>query len=80
MTASQQTLRAAVFLGLSVDGRIVRPGGDLDRLTSRGAAAGDAGFTPFTESVDAVVIGRRTYDVIASEANWPYRDRPGARD
>jgi hypothetical protein len=46
VTASQQSLRAAVFLGLSVDGRIARPDGDLEWLTSRGTAAGDAGFTP----------------------------------
>lgn len=74
--ASQQNLRAAVFLGLSVDGRIARPDGDLEWLISRGAAAGDAGFTPFMESVDAVVMGRRTYDAIASEEHWPYLDRP----
>lgn len=76
MAASQQTLRAAVFLGLSVDGRIARPDGDLEWLTSRGAAAGDAGFTPFIESVDAVVMGRRTYDAIASDEHWPYLDSP----
>ncbi|MGX1769475.1 dihydrofolate reductase family protein [Dietzia sp. NPDC055343] len=76
MAASQQTLRAAVFLGLSVDGRIARPDGDLEWLTSRGAAAGDAGFTPFVESVEAVVMGRRTYEAIASDEHWPYLDRP----
>jgi dihydrofolate reductase len=76
VTASQQSLRAAVFLGLSVDGRIARPDGDLEWLTSRGAAAGDAGFTPFVESVDAVVMGRGTYEAIASDEHWPYLDRP----
>ena len=76
MAVSQQSLRAAVFLGLSVDGRIARPDGDLEWLTSRGAAAGDAGFTPFMESVDAIVMGRRTYDAIASEKRWPYLGRP----
>ena len=76
MTASQQSPRAAVFLGLSVDGRIARPDGDLEWLTSRGTAAGDAGFTPFVESVDAVVMGRRTYEAIASDEPWPYLDRP----
>ncbi|SDS27000.1 Dihydrofolate reductase [Brevibacterium sandarakinum] len=76
MSASQQSLRAVVFLGLSVDGRIARPDGDLEWLTSRGAAAGDAGFTPFMESVDAVVMGRKTYEAIASFEDWPYLDRP----
>jgi len=76
MTSAPRTLRAHVFLGLSVDGRIARPDGDLEWLTSRGAAAGDAGFTPFITSVDAVVMGRKTYDVIAPEPEWPYLDRP----
>ncbi|SLM96534.1 Dihydrofolate reductase [Corynebacterium xerosis] len=76
MAASQSSLRAAVFLGLSVDGRIARPDGDLEWLTSRGAAAGDAGFTPFVQSVDAVVMGRRTFEGIASIEQWPYLDRP----
>ncbi|WP_231444640.1 dihydrofolate reductase family protein [Brevibacterium zhoupengii] len=76
MSESQQSLRAFVFLGLSVDGRIARPDGDLEWLTSRGAAAGDAGFTPFVESIDAVVMGRRTYEAIASYDDWPYLDRP----
>jgi dihydrofolate reductase len=76
MNAPLNSVRAAVFLGLSVDGRIARPDGDLEWLTSRGAAAGDAGFTPFINSVDAVVMGRKTYEVIAGEDSWPYLDRP----
>ena len=73
---SPQPLRAVVFLGLSVDGRIARPDGDLEWLTSRGEAAGDAGFTPFVETVDSVLMGRKTYEAIASEEHWPYLDRP----
>ena len=76
MSGSQQSLRAFVFLGLSVDGRIARPDGDLEWLTSRGEAAGDAGFTPFIESVDSLVMGRKTYEAIASYEDWPYLDRP----
>lgn len=76
MSGSEQSLRAFVFLGLSVDGRIARPDGDLEWLTSRGAAAGDAGFTPFIESVDSLVMGRKTYEAIASYEDWPYLDHP----
>ena len=76
MVTSPPTLQACVFLGLSVDGFIARPDGDLTWATSRGEAAGDAGFTPFVESVDAVLMGRGTYDVIAGFDDWPYRGRP----
>lgn len=68
--------RGYVFLGLSVDGFIARPDGDLSWLISRGQDAGDTGFTRFVESMDALVMGRRTYDVIAGEADWPYLGRP----
>jgi dihydrofolate reductase len=76
MTAPQPSLRAAVFLGLSVDGRIARDDGDLDWLLARGEAAGDAGFTPFVESIDAVVMGRLSYEAIAGFDDWPYLGRP----
>lgn len=65
-----------IFLGLSVDGFIARPDDDLSWLTSRGQAAGDAGFTPFMESIDALLMGRRTYQSIADLAEWPYLGRP----
>ncbi|KQV06850.1 dihydrofolate reductase family protein [Leifsonia sp. Root112D2] len=65
-----------VFLGLSVDDFIARPDGDLSWLISRGEAAGDAGFTPFMQSVDALVMGRGTYEAIAHQPEWPYLGRP----
>ncbi|MGH3753225.1 MAG: dihydrofolate reductase family protein [Pseudonocardiaceae bacterium] len=76
MTTTAPAFRGCVFLGLSVDGFIARPDGDLSWLTSRGEAAGDAGFTPFIESVDTLIMGRGTYDVIAGETDWPYFGRP----
>lgn len=65
-----------IFLGLSVDGFIARTDDDISWLTSRGEAAGDAGFTPFMETIDALLMGRRTYQAIAELAEWPYLGRP----
>ncbi len=65
-----------VFLGVSVDGFIARLDGDLEWLTARGQIAGDAGFTPFIRSVDALLMGRRTYELIAGEPQWPYLGKP----
>lgn len=70
------TFTGHVFLGLSVDGFIARPDDDLGWLESRGAEAGDAGFTPFVASVDALLMGRGTYRVIAPSDEWPYQGRP----
>ncbi|MGY2129471.1 dihydrofolate reductase family protein [Blastococcus sp. SYSU DS0617] len=37
---------------------------------------GDFGFTEFVGGVDALVMGRSTYDFIAPFAEWPYQGRP----
>lgn len=65
-----------VFLGLSVDGFIARPDGDLTWLLSRGEAAEDAGYTPFVQSVDAILLGRSSYEAIAGEPEWEYHGKP----
>ncbi|WP_067816714.1 dihydrofolate reductase family protein [Actinomadura kijaniata] len=54
---------ARVFIGVSVDGFIARPDGDLDWLNERGEAAGrDLGYQAFIDGVDTVVMGRATYE------------------
>jgi dihydrofolate reductase len=66
----------AVFIATSLDGYIARPDGSLDWLDEAGATAPegeDFGFAAFFDSVDAIVIGRRTYDVVRSfGGKWPY--------
>lgn len=74
----------AVFLGMSVDGFIARPDGDLSWLTggaeSGGAPedgqGGDFGFAAFVAGVDALLMGRSTYEFIAPLDDWPYQGRP----
>jgi dihydrofolate reductase len=75
---------ASVFLGMSVDGFIARLDGDLSWLTggsdAGGApddgAGGDFGFGEFVSGVDALVMGRSTYEFIAPFDEWPYQGRP----
>lgn len=64
-----------VFIGTSVDGLIARPDGDLTWLTSRGAVAGDAGYAEFSARVDAMLMGRATYEAALSFERWPYGGR-----
>jgi dihydrofolate reductase len=74
----------SVFLGMSVDGFIARLDHDLSWLTGDtevGAppddgAGGDFGFGEFVSGIDALVMGRSTYEVIAPIAEWPYQGRP----
>lgn len=70
-----------VYVGVSVDGYIARPDGDLAWLESRGAAAaeagaGDLGYEAFMAGIDAVVLGRVTYEQVLGFGDWPYGERP----
>src|SRR3712207_3490249 len=74
----------SVFLGMSVDGFIARPDGDLAWLTGGdeaggapdGGEGGDFGFAEFVTRIDALVMGRGTYEVIAPMDAWPYQGKP----
>jgi dihydrofolate reductase len=66
-------MQASVFIGASVDGFIARADDALDWLP---ADAEEHGYEAFMASVDALLIGRRTYDVVLSFAAWPYGEKP----
>lgn len=61
---------ASVFIGTSVDGFIARPNGGLDFLPSGGGEP--HGYTEFMASVDALVIGRKTFETVLAFPEWPY--------
>jgi dihydrofolate reductase len=64
--------RCSAFLAASLDGFIARPDGGLDWLGSFEASGEDYGFAEFFSSVDTLVVGRATYDVVLGFAGWPY--------
>ena len=61
---------ASVFVGTSVDGFIARLNGDLDFLPEGGGEP--HGYTEFMAGVDALVIGRKTFETVAAFDEWPY--------
>jgi len=63
----------SVFIGTSVDGFIARPNGDLDFLPEGGGEP--HGYTEFMASVDALVIGRKTFETVLAYPVWPYGDK-----
>ncbi|MBZ9749589.1 dihydrofolate reductase family protein [Deinococcus sp. HMF7604] len=66
-------LRVTVFLGLSLDGYIAGDDHGLDWLNLvQTMPPEDTGYAELMASVDALVIGRSTYDVVASFPEWPY--------
>jgi dihydrofolate reductase len=66
-------MRASVFVGASVDGFIARLDGALDFLPEGGGEP--HGYTEFMASVDALVIGRKTFETVAAFDEWPYGDK-----
>jgi dihydrofolate reductase len=62
-------MTVSVFIGTSVDGFIARPNGALDFLPED---AEPHGYIEFTASVDAIVIGRNTFETVLAFPSWPY--------
>jgi dihydrofolate reductase len=60
----------SVFIGTSVDGFIARKNDDLDFLPEGGGEP--HGYNEFMAGVDALVIGRRTYEKVLTFGAWPY--------
>jgi len=64
-----------VNLATSADGYIARSDGDLDWLTSRPAPKGFYGLPQFSRSVDAKILGRKTFDMsVTLGANFSAND------
>lgn len=71
---SGQTVKTSVFVGTSVDGFIARANGDLDFLPP--GSGEPHGYHEFMATVDALVIGRKTFETVLAFDAWPYGDKP----
>ena len=58
-----QERKIIVHIATSADGYIARPDGNLDWLTRRPAPKGFYGMPKFMRSVDAKLLGRKTFDL-----------------
>ncbi|WP_104162321.1 dihydrofolate reductase family protein [Cryobacterium sp. N22] len=65
-------LIGCVFVGTSLDGFIARENGDFDWLVAAGDALGETGYDEFFASVEALVVGRATFDTVRGFVDWPY--------
>lgn len=66
-------MKASVFIATSLDGYIAREDGRLDWLP------GDCephGYEEFIATVDAIVIGRGTFETVLGFDSWPYGKTP----
>lgn len=69
------SLKISVFISTSLDGYIAREDGGLDWLEAANVDVPDGedfGFIQFMQSIDSIVIGRKTYEKVLSFGGWPY--------
>ena len=65
--------KASVFIGTSLDGFIARANGDFDFLPE---SPEPHGYDEFMATVDALVIGRKTFETVLTFGAWPYGAKP----
>ena len=67
-------MKASVFIATSLDGFIARQDGALDWLPVNGGEP--HGYEEFMATVDALVIGRKTFETVLTFDAWPYGRKP----
>ncbi|MEN6453948.1 MAG: dihydrofolate reductase family protein [Prolixibacteraceae bacterium] len=71
--------KLSLFIAMSLDGYIAKPNDDLSFLKLVEKEGEDYGYTKFTETIDTLIIGRRTYDYVFKEIGSAHYDN-GQRD
>ena len=66
--------RIVYYVAASLDGFIADSSGGVDWLPDGESA--DYGYREFYSGVDALVMGRRTYEQALSFGDWPYPGKP----
>ncbi len=76
MKEGQSAPECSVFVGVSLDGFIARPNGDLDWLMGEGGGdSAEYGYNEFIADIDAIVMGRRTFEKVLTFDKWCYGNK-----
>src|ERR1700722_18285928 len=67
--------KISIYIAMSIDGYIARKDGGLDWLEYGHVGDEDYGFKKFINGIDALVLGRNTYEVVSGFAKWPYEGK-----
>ena len=71
--------KISLFIATSLDGYIAKPNDDLSFLKLVEKEGEDYGYAEFTNTIDTLIIGRRTYDYVLKEIGPSHYDN-GQRD
>lgn len=70
-------MKASIYIATTIDGFIARTNGELDWLGEPPYEDGeDYGYKKFMDSVDVLVMGRNTFEMVLSFGEWPYGSKP----
>ena len=67
-------MKASVFIATSLDGYIARTDGAIDWLPADGGEP--HGYEEFIATVDAIVMGRGTFETVLTFDSWPFGAMP----
>ena len=65
-------MKTIVYIGTSLDGFIARTDGDIDWLVQFANDEAINAYNEFINRIDAIVIGRGTFEKVLSFPSWPY--------
>ncbi len=68
-------MKAFVYIGTSLDGFIARTNGDIEWLVQYANDEAIQAYEEFISKIDAVVIGRGTFDKVLTFPSWPYEKK-----
>jgi dihydrofolate reductase len=65
-------MNTRVYIGTSLDGFIARQDGDIDWLVQFANEEAIHAYNEFLKRIDAIVIGRGSFEKVLSFPSWPY--------
>lgn len=71
--------KLSLFIATSLDGYIAKPNDDLSFLNIVEKEGEDYGYKEFTDTIDVIILGRKTYDYVLKAIGDSYYDN-GKRD
>jgi dihydrofolate reductase len=68
--------KLVLYIAMSLDGYIATPEGNLDFLSMVEQEGQDYGYQDFTNTIDTIIIGRKSYDKVPSMGfAYPHADK-----